>query len=202
MKKVKIKKLFSLVIIFFGLGTLGLTTAVMRASANGENKVETGNKYGYLKKPVFPKSWKGYWGGKSNYRYIIHEKYGDILGNCGIAEYGYVKGTHKYPWQMSAEWKRKCTEKRLFLHAYRRTWTHHNGIKWAILGNPLSKPIQKYDFAITCRTETIKGKKYRVLFEASPISFKTTSQYFRTNRLTKKYGHHQFKDMKYSAKFK
>ena len=35
MKKVKIKKLFSLVIIFFGLGTLGLTTAVMRASANG-----------------------------------------------------------------------------------------------------------------------------------------------------------------------
>ncbi|RMC48535.1 hypothetical protein F5ESL0263_07965 [Lactobacillus sp. ESL0263] len=210
MKKAKLIKLISLAAIFLGIGSIGLAAGARDVNASNEDEtvltppevaVETGNEYGVLKKEVFPKSWKGYWGGKSDYRYIIREGFGDVYGNCTIVEYGYVKGTHNYPWQMPEEWKKKCVANRLYLHATRRTWVSNAGITWAILGYPLSEPIQKDDIAITCRTETIKGKKYRVMFEANPKNFKVTSQYFRTKKLTKKYAHHQFKDMEYSAKF-
>ncbi|WEV39980.1 hypothetical protein [Lactobacillus sp. ESL0681] len=75
-------------------------------------------------------------------------------------------------------------------------------MKWAVLGWPLAKPIQKDDFAITCKTESIGGKKYKVLFKAQANNFKVTNQLFKTKKLTKKYDHHKFTDMHYSSKFK
>ena len=173
-------------------------------SSESETNIETGNKYGYLNKKVFPNNWKGYWGGKGKYTAngpIINEGFGDTIGNSGIAEYGYVKGTKSFPWQMPEEWKKDCEGKGLFLHTYRRTWVTKDGVTWAILGYPLSEPIQKDDLALTCKTEKIKRKKYRFIFLASSKKFKVKTQYFRTKKMTKKYKHHKFDDVEYSTHF-
>ena len=74
MKKAKLIKLISLAAIFLGIGSIGLAASARDVNASSEDEtvltppevaVETGNEYGVLKKEVFPKSWKGYWGGKS-----------------------------------------------------------------------------------------------------------------------------------------
>lgn len=73
MKKAKLIKLISLAAIFLGIGSIGLAAGARDVNASNEDEtvltppevaVETGNEYGVLKKEVFPKSWKGYWGGK------------------------------------------------------------------------------------------------------------------------------------------
>ncbi|WEV39981.1 hypothetical protein [Lactobacillus sp. ESL0681] len=71
-----------------------------------KHHVKTGNKYGWIKGTwLFPKSWSGYWGGHEaagNSGIPINVPLGTSgAGNCSFAVYGYVKGTHKYPWQMS-----------------------------------------------------------------------------------------------------
>lgn len=102
---------------------------------------------------------------------------------------------------MSMSWKKKCLKKGIFIHANRRTWVNHQGIKWAILGDPLRKPIQKDDFAVTCQTKKIHDKKYKVLFEAHANNFKVYKQYLKTRKLTKKYAHHKFSNIRYSSDF-
>lgn len=99
MKNSKIKQIILLTVILFGICGTGFSTSVDIAEAS---QVKTGNQYGYVNTRVFPKSWKGFWGGKGNFGPIINESFGSIFGNCGVAEYGYVKGTKNYPWQMSA----------------------------------------------------------------------------------------------------
>ncbi|WEV43478.1 hypothetical protein OZX56_08225 [Lactobacillus sp. ESL0684] len=175
-----------------------------------------GDKHGIVKHFTLPKSWqrtnykkpwyasKGYWGPKLLVYPSALEYPASNLG-IPLCVTGKVKGTNKYPWQMSKTWKTKQRDidgRSIFAHYARCKWRKLHGHKWVTLCSIYeAKPTSDVSQAITCHYEKIGGKKHKVLFWGT-YGGKVRYQYFTSKRLAKKYGHHKFADMHYSSKFK
>ncbi|MDF7638210.1 hypothetical protein PT285_02000 [Lactobacillus sp. ESL0791] len=72
-----------------------------------------------------------------------------------------------------------------------------HGDDWLIL-TPAGARNNADTHALTSKLEKLNGKKHRVIFEANPDNGKVINQFFKSEKLAKKYGNHHFKDMTYS----
>lgn len=184
--------------------TVALTTATP-ALVNQPAQVQAAtvkkNKYGFNKLYTFPKTWRGKWYSTNNLTpnpmNIQKNSFDTPWANDHVkaVEVETVKGTKKYPWQMSRAWKSKNAD--LFAKYARVTTKTMNGDKWTIV-SPVDEKSTKMGYAFTVKTEVIDGKKESVLFQSHPQVGEVTNQYFRTEELAKKYAAHEFKNMKYS----
>ncbi|RMC40801.1 hypothetical protein F5ESL0236_02520 [Lactobacillus sp. ESL0236] len=158
-------------------------------------------KVAFGKSYTFPKEWAGKWYSNDLLRMEPLDFHKTGLGSPRSGEYAKavtsakLKGTNKYPWQMSADWQAKNAKE---LNKYVRVSKKKvNGIDWIIV-TPVGKKSIDNGFAFAARTEKLNGKKETVIFEANPHVGAATQQYFRTKELADKYGKHQFKNMEYS----
>lgn len=159
------------------------------------------SKYGFKKPFAFPKSWHSKWYSTSNLTPSPMNIHKTAFNTPWANEYvkvvkvGKVKGTKKYPWQMSAAWKLKNAD--VFAKYSRVTTKKMRGSKWIVL-SPADEKSTKMGYAYTIKTEKLNGKKQAVLFQANPLDGKVNTQYFRSANLAEEYATHEFKNMTYT----
>ncbi|BDR60272.1 hypothetical protein [Lactobacillus xylocopicola] len=188
------------IITLLAAATITLTT-VSGVAVNDGQQVQAaakGNKYGFIKLYTFPKSYRGTWYNTSFLSgspiTIRKTSFGaSIIGNhINGYKVGKVKGTNKYPWQMSTSWQDANSD--IFNKNARITEKTMHGSKWIVIGM-VNKKAQ--NFAFTVKTEVLNGKKQTVLFRANASNGLVTHQYFSSQALAQKYGQHQFKNVTY-----
>ncbi|MDF7682398.1 SLAP domain-containing protein [Lactobacillus sp. ESL0679] len=179
-----------------------------------KNHVKTGNKYGLIKKFYLPVSWNRKWFFKGKpsifigrYGYNDLETIQDISSEFFFYKVGKVKGTNKYPWQMSKKWiYSKYPLVAGGMHyseatqIYQAKWITKLGLKWLKVCNACTKPTKKNTMLMTVHYENINGNTTPVLFQADSYG-KINRQDFTSKSLSKKYAHHKFPDMHYSSSF-
>ncbi|MDF7639383.1 hypothetical protein PT285_08225 [Lactobacillus sp. ESL0791] len=192
------KKKLLTILTCLALSIAGMTTLGIKNSQPVEAK--TGDKYGIVKPFVLPKSWRGNWYDATGAASKIW-KSGYNKPENSIWVMGKVKGTNKYPWQMSKKWKNQknpvASNKKLFTHYTRGTWKRMKGVKWAVVTWALNKKFtKKNSTAFACHYEKLNGKRHKVLFWANGKG-KVVGQRFKDVNLAQKYGKYHFKDMSY-----
>ena len=192
------------IITIFALAGLAIPMTVPLASVQPKivRAAQTKkNKYGFVKQFKFPKAWRGKWYSNNNFTpnpMGIHASAINMpLTNdyIKVIKVGMVKGTKKYPWEMSSAWQEKNQS---VLAKYLRVSSKKmHGSKWIIL-SPVQEKTTKNGDAFTVKTEKIAGKKHKVLFQSNPEDGLVTNQFFKTKSLTNKYSSYEFKNVKYS----
>ncbi|RHW51689.1 hypothetical protein [Lactobacillus bombicola] len=193
MKKEKIITL----ITALGLSLAGIATVAVRPEQTIQAAV-AGNKYGLVKRYTLPQSLRGIWYTQvSNMSPMKITKHSfSRPGTNGKKLYavvyvvGKVKGTNKYPWQMTGKFD-KYYEKAMRVEKTRKM----RGLKWTVIG-PVDDHVPKMATAYTMHEENIDGQTVKVVFEAD-YTGKVVNQYFTTLELAQKYGKQKFTDMTY-----
>ena len=191
-------------ITMFALASLAMSMTVPVGSIQPKTVQAaqiTKSKYGFDKQFKFPKIWRGKWYSNNNFTpnpINIHTSAINLpLTNeyIKVIKVGMVKGTKKYPWEMSSAWQEK--NQNVLAKYLRASSKKLRGSKWIVL-SPVQEKTTKNGNAFTVKTEKIAGKKYKVLFQSNPEDGLVTNQFFKTKSLTDKYSAYEFKNMKYS----
>lgn len=165
------------------------------------NKHTKAVKVAFGKSYTFPDSLQGKWYSKNLLRMEPLDFHQTGLGLPSSGEYvdavvsGKLKGTKKFPWQMSIKWQDKNKEK--LAKFVRISEKKMNGNNWIIV-TPVSNKTIDNSYAFTSKVEEIDGKKETVVFEGNPQAGTVINQYFRTKELSDKYDQKKFDDMTYS----
>ncbi|MCT6854389.1 MAG: hypothetical protein M3Z94_06865 [Lactobacillus panisapium] len=192
------------IITLLAAATVTMTAATGVAATQAEQTQAASvkkSKYGFKKSFTFPTSWRGKWYSTNNLTpspmNIQKTSFDTPWTNEHVkaVKVGKVKGTNKYPWQMTKAWKLKNAG--VFAKYTRVTTKKMNGEKWIVL-SPVDQKSTKKGYAFTVKTELIDGKKEPVLFQSHPQEGKVTNQFFTSEELAKKYATYEFKDMTYS----
>lgn len=177
------------------------TTTTHITSKKVVKKTSKGTKYGFKKAFVFSKELQGKWYSNNNLTPEPLEigKSSLVLPYTGkkakAVVIGKVKGTNKYPWQMSGSWKSKHAK--AFANIIRGSYKTINQTKWTIL-SPADEKSISVGYAYTAKDEKIDGETIRVVFEALPDNGKVINQYFTSKDLADKYSATKFADVTYS----
>ncbi|WEV43646.1 hypothetical protein OZX56_09120 [Lactobacillus sp. ESL0684] len=199
----KTVKLLGLVVAALGLTSSVFTADVSakKAKTSQVSKKKQDKKYGISKSFKFSKDLQGKWYSNNNLTpepLNIH-KSSLVLPATGktakVAVIGKVKGTKKYPWQMSKSWKNKHAK--TFKNVKRGTTKTISGVKWTILSSPTEKSTADGD-AYAVHNEKVDDQTIKVVFEADPTTGKVYNQYFTTKDLADKYQSTKFADMTYT----
>ncbi|MDF7682451.1 hypothetical protein PT287_02805 [Lactobacillus sp. ESL0679] len=175
-----------------------------KAVKKTSKKKAKGTKYGFKKAFVFSKDLQGKWYSNNNLTPDPLEigKSTLVLPYTGkkakAVVIGKVKGTNKYTWQMSGNWKLKHAK--AFANVMRGSYKTIDKTKWTIL-SPVDEKSVTSGFAYTVKDEKIDdktGETIKVVFEARPDDGKVINQYFTSKDLANKYTATKFADMTYS----
>jgi hypothetical protein len=165
------------------------------------NKHTKAVKVAFGKSYVFPEALQGKWYSKNLLRMEPLDFHQTGLGLPSSGEYvdavtsSKLKGTKKFPWQMSVKWQNKNKAK--LAKFVRISEKKMNGDNWIIV-TPISDKTINNSYAFTSKVEEIDGKKETVVFEGNPQAGTVINQYFRTKELSDKYDQKKFDDMTYS----
>lgn len=197
MKSRKIITLLAAAAVTLTSATTVVANQPLQAQAASVKK----SKYGFAKSFTFPTTWRGKWYSTNNLTpspmNIQKSAFDTPWTNEHVktVKIGKVKGTNKYPWQMSKTWKQKNAD--IFAKYARVTTKKMNGNKWTVV-SPVDKKSTKEGYAFIVKKETVDGKNIAVLFQANPQDGKVRNQFFTSEELSKTYATYEFKDMTYS----
>ena len=215
MKKYSFKKriiLFSITALIFIsilVGSICLFSISPQDSYRIRNvQASTSNKIVSAKKINIPKKWQGTWysyykNGLFSSIYLYHHgiswlnTYGsyhhynpkDSYSSLWI--FSKVKGTNKYPWQMSEKWKEKNLYGNNFKNKqYKGNWKKFHGREWLMQG---SNGDKYYLRALSLYHFKSDGKTYKVLLGSGD---ETSNVYFSSKKLAKKFKNYSFPSIK------
>lgn len=193
MKKAKIYTLIAAI-------ALALTGVATHAVQPGQTiqAAAKGNKYGLVKRYTLPQNLRGtrYTQASNMSPMKITKHSFSRPGAKGKKLYavvyvvGKVKGTNKYPWQMTSKFD-KYYEKAMRIEQTLKL----RGLNWTVIG-PVDDHAPKMAMAYTMHEENIDGQTVKVVFEAD-YTGKVVNQYFTTPELAQKYSKQKFTDMTY-----
>lgn len=194
MKKAKIYTLIAAI----ALALTGVATHAVQPEQTIQAAAK-GNKYGLVKRYTLPQNLRGTWYTQaSNMSPMKITKHSfSRPGAKGKKLYavvyvvGKVKGTNKYPWQMTGKFD-KYYEKAMRIEQTRKL----RGLNWTVI-EPVDDHAPKMAMAYTMHEENIDGQTVKVVFEAD-YTGKVVNQYFTTPELAQKYSKQKFTDMTYS----
>lgn len=193
MKKAKIYTLIAAI----ALALTGVATHAVQPEQTIQAAAK-GNKYGLVKRYTLPQNLRGTWYTQaSNMSPMKITKHSfSRPGAKGKKLYavvyvvGKVKGTNKYPWQMTGKFD-KYYEKVMRIEQTLKL----RGLNWTVIG-PVDDHAPKMAMAYTMHEENIDGQTVKVVFEAD-YTGKVVNQYFTTPELAQKYSKQKFTDMTY-----